>query len=324
MVQVSLSTSTSFDGDLNALVEDQGTSLTIRFDLDEPAPSGGLKVYGDSDVEQILNRLDLPGAVANPQFENLNLFGTQTNFDNSGIALQISEGATFATITLEIFDNLEPDTFLPETFDGLVEAQFSLLTADQIATEDQSSITGVGAYDVAPDAGSSVVLFADTEDQLPGAPPPPPQPTNGYSEAVSGDISDDPSNPLTLDLAEGAGTTRLSATTGGGDQEYVTVTIPEGFQLDSIDLESFSPNDVAFIGVQEGTTFTEPLDNSADTSEFLGYTLFGTSAVGTDILDNIGNGSNGANFEGQGFEGPLPAGTYTFAIQQLGADSNNT
>ena len=36
MPQVSLSTSTSFDGDLNALVEDQGTSLTVRFDLDEP------------------------------------------------------------------------------------------------------------------------------------------------------------------------------------------------------------------------------------------------------------------------------------------------
>ena len=47
MPQVSLSTSTSFNGDLNALIEDQGTALTLRFDLDEPAPAGGLKVYID-------------------------------------------------------------------------------------------------------------------------------------------------------------------------------------------------------------------------------------------------------------------------------------
>ncbi|NEP16792.1 MAG: hypothetical protein F6J97_07785, partial [Leptolyngbya sp. SIO4C1] len=322
MVQVSLSASTNFDGDLNALVEDQGTSLTLRLDLDGPAPSGGLKVYIDSDIEQILNRLDLPGAIANPQFENLNIFATQTNLDNSGLAVEITEGSTFATVTLNIFDNAEPDTFLPETFDGLVEATLSLVTADQIAAEDQSSITGVGDYTIAPDAASSVVLFADTESQLPGGTPEPPAPTNGYDEAVSGDISNNPNSPLELPLSEG--TTRLSATTGGGDQEYVTVTVPDGFQLDSLVLESYTPNDVAFVGVQEGSTFTEPLDNSADTSEFLGYTLFGAGAAGTDILDNIGNGSNGADFGGQGFEGPLPAGTYTFALQQLGADSDYT
>ncbi|MEL6325306.1 MAG: pre-peptidase C-terminal domain-containing protein [Cyanobacteria bacterium J06626_23] len=315
MVQVSLSTSTTFDGDLNALVEDQGTSLTVRFELDEPAPVGGLKVYIDSDVEQILNRLDLPGAIANPQFENLNLLGTQTNFDNSGLAVEITEGSTFATITLDIFDNVEPDTFLPETFDGLVEATLSLVTADQIAPEDQSSITGVDDYTIAPDADSSTILFADTADQLPGT-------ASGYDEAISGDISNDPNNPLELPLAEG--TTRLTAATGNGDQEYVTVTVPDGFQLDSITLESYSPNDVAFIGVQEGSVFTEPLDNSADVSGFLGYTLFGQSAVGTDILDNIGNGSNGPDFGGQGFEGPLPAGTYTFALQQLGPVSDYT
>ncbi|MEL7314500.1 MAG: Ig-like domain-containing protein, partial [Cyanobacteria bacterium J06559_3] len=318
MVQVSLSTSTTFEGDLNALVEDQGTALTVRFDLDEPAPAGGLKVYIDSDIEQILNRLDLPGAIANPQFENLNLLATQTNLDNSGLAVQITEGSTFASITLDIFDNPEPDTVLPETFDGLVEAVFSLVTADQIAPVDQPAITDVSDYTIAADAGSSTVLFADDASQLPSTPPP----SNDYDEAISGDISGDPNNPLDLPLA--IGTTRLSATTGDGEQEYVTVTVPDGFQLASIDLELYTPNDVAFIGVQEGTTFTEPLDNSADTSEFLGYTLFGSSAVGTDILDNIGNGSNGAGFGGQGFEGPLPAGTYTFALQQLGADSDYT
>jgi len=322
MVQVSLSTSTTFEGDLNALVEDQGNALTLRFDLDEPAPAGGLKVYIDSDIEQIINRLDLPAARTNPQFENLDLLQTQTNFDNSGLAVQISAGATFGTVTLDIFDNDEPDTFLPETFDGLVEAVFNLRTADQIASEDQTSITNVDSYTIDPNAASSTVLFADTADQLPGAPEPPTPPASGYDEAVSGDISNNPSDPLDLALAQGE--TRLSATTGNGDQEYVTVTVPEGSQLASIVLESYSPNDVGFVGVQEGSTFTQPLDNSAELSEFLGYTLFGTSAVGTDILDNIGNGSNGPGFGGQGFEGPLPSGTYTFALQQLGPESDYT
>ncbi|MEL7334433.1 MAG: Ig-like domain-containing protein, partial [Cyanobacteria bacterium J06560_2] len=244
---------------------------------------------------------------------------TQTNLDNSGLAVDITAGSTFATVTLNIFDNPEPDTFLPETFDGLVEATLSLVTADQIAAEDLTSITNVGDYTIAPDAASSTILFADTADQLPGGPPPT---ASGYDEAVDGDISSDPNNPLVLSLTEG--TTRLTASTGDGDQEYVTVTVPEGFELSSLLVEAYTPNDVAFIGVQEGDVFTQPLDNSADTSEFLGYTLFGTSAVGTDILDNIGNGSNGADFGGQGFEGPLPAGTYTFALQQLSPNSDYT
>ena len=175
MVQVSLSTTTTFNGDLNALVEDQGTSLTVRFDLDGPAPAGGLKVYIDSETEQILNRLDLPGAIANPRFENLNLLQTQTNLDNSGLAISITEGSTFATITLDIFDNEEPDTFLPETFDGLVETTLSLVTADQIASQDQNAITGVSDYTIDPNAASSVVLFADTESQQPGNPTEPPE-----------------------------------------------------------------------------------------------------------------------------------------------------
>ncbi|WP_231607174.1 hypothetical protein, partial [Crocosphaera watsonii] len=44
-------------------------------------------------------------------------------------------------------------------------------------------------------AASSTVLFADTESQLPSTTP-------GYDEAVSGDISGDPNNPLLLPLTE--------------------------------------------------------------------------------------------------------------------------
>ena len=124
MVQVSLSTSTTFNGDLNALVENQGTDVTFRIDLDEAAPAGGTRVYIDSDTVQIFNRLDLPAAQRNPRIENINLFSVSTNVDDSGLAFTIDSGATFATVTLAIFDNTEPEPTLPETFDGRVDAEF--------------------------------------------------------------------------------------------------------------------------------------------------------------------------------------------------------
>ncbi|MEM6436883.1 MAG: D-alanyl-D-alanine carboxypeptidase, partial [Cyanobacteria bacterium P01_D01_bin.115] len=166
MVQVSLSTTTTFDGDLNALVEELGTALTVRFDLDEPAPEGGLRVYVDSEVEQIINRLDLPGFVASPTLENIALTSLVTNFDNSGFAVTIDEGATFGSFTINVFDNPEPDTFLPETFDGLVEAALSLRTQAEVDPADQNDITGVGDYTIDPSAASSTVIFVDEASQL--------------------------------------------------------------------------------------------------------------------------------------------------------------
>ncbi|MEM7182075.1 MAG: hypothetical protein AAF518_14250, partial [Spirochaetota bacterium] len=71
-----------YRSDANALIENQGTELTFRIDLDEAAPPGGLRVFIDSDITQILNRLDLPSAVANPQIENIDLLSVRTNVDN--------------------------------------------------------------------------------------------------------------------------------------------------------------------------------------------------------------------------------------------------
>ncbi|ERT06750.1 hypothetical protein M595_3291 [Lyngbya aestuarii BL J] len=315
MVQVSFSTSTTFEGDPNALVENQRTALTVRFDLDEPAPAGGLKVYVDSEVEQIVNRLDLTGFEFRPIAENIDPSSIDTNSDSSGFFLTVDVGATAGSFTINVLDNLEPDRALPEILDGLVESEFSLVTTDGVTSEDAEFTGDLGDYTVDPDAASSTVLFADNESQLPVSPPPL---NPGYDEAVSGDVSDDPTNPLELPLSEGI--TPLSVTTGDRDQEYVTVTIPEGFQLDTLVLESFSESNVAFIGVQEGDTFTEPLNDSAVRGNLLGYALFGEPRqVGTDILDNIARG-----WAAMGFEGALPGGVYTFALQQIGISSDYT
>lgn len=141
---------------------------------------------------------------------------------------------------------------------------------------------------------------------------------NGYDEAISGDISNNPLNPLVLPLTEGI--TTLSATTEDGDQEYVTVTIAEEFQLDALVVESYSNDNAAFIGIQEGDIFTEPLDESADAANLLGYALFGGRArTGEDILDDISSGR-----DTEGFRGALPSGVYTIALQQLNIDSSYT
>jgi hypothetical protein len=198
MTQVSLSTSTNFDGDSNALIEDQGSELTISLNLDEAAPAGGLRVFIDSDVEQIINRLDLPTFAFNPVTENINPATIATDFDNSGVALTIDEGATSASFTIPIFDNPEPDTFLPETFDGLVEATLSVITASEVSAENADNITDIGEYTVDSSAASSVVIFADDASQLSGDTPEEPEtpvdetPTEGEEETPETPVDETP------------------------------------------------------------------------------------------------------------------------------------
>jgi hypothetical protein len=140
-----------------------------------------------------------------------------------------------------------------------------------------------------------------------------------YDEGVSGDISDDPGAPLVLQLGTGANS--LRATSSAGDLEYVTVNIPEGFQLDSLNLASYnSTDDVAFAAVQRGTVFTEfGIPSEIDVSNLLGWSHINAGQVGTNILDNIGRGAGSI-----GFTGALPSGDYTFWFQQTGEPSTYT
>lgn len=136
-----------------------------------------------------------------------------------------------------------------------------------------------------------------------------------HDEALHGDLSGDRQNPTTYTLQ--AGTNSLLASTNAGDQEYVTLVVPAGHQLSSVILTSYdSANGIAFIGVQSGTIFTED-PFSADPANLLGWAHFGSDMgqVGQDILDDLGQG-----FGAQGFIPPLPAGPYTYWIQQFDFD----
>ncbi|MBE9216534.1 pre-peptidase C-terminal domain-containing protein [Plectonema cf. radiosum LEGE 06105] len=241
MVQVSLSTSTNYDGELNALLEDQGTALTVSFSLDEPAPEGGLKVYVDSDVEQIVNRLDLPGFGGNPIVENINPSLLGTNFDNSGFYLTIDEGATSASFTINVFDNEEPDTFQPETFDGLVEAVFQLKTQEQVDSQDLGDVGNLSDYTIDSNAATSSVLFADSESQLAeqSQPPTTPEPPASGLPLVSLNTG-----PDYLVEEDGTVSAHVFNITGG--------TIPEGGIVVGVKADNLGEFDLDAIEVGNG------------------------------------------------------------------------
>jgi hypothetical protein len=132
-----------------------------------------------------------------------------------------------------------------------------------------------------------------------------------WNEAVDGDLSNDRLAPNAFLFFPG--THSLLATTGGGNLDYLSITVPAGAQFTELRLTSYQGDDeTAFVAVQSGAVFTEAPD-FPDQANLLGWAHFGPFNIDTDILDDIGGG-----FGSIGFTPPLPSGTYTFWLQQLG------
>jgi hypothetical protein len=109
----------------------------------------------------------------------------------------------------------------------------------------------------------------------------------------------------------------VTGATGRNDLDYLTFEVPAGHTLAAIVLEDYqSLDNKAFMAVQAGSVFTEPPDASeVEVGNLLGYVLFGSgeAAKGHDLLPLM------AVADGViGFTAPLPAGPYTFWIQQTG------
>lgn len=138
-----------------------------------------------------------------------------------------------------------------------------------------------------------------------------------WSEPVDGELSDNPLAPSSANLV--VGTQSLFGVVGGKEHEdFLSVTVPAGAQLTQLNLVSYDSEDgTAFIAVQAGPAITTDIANP-NPADLLGWSHFGSGPgnVGTDILDDIGNGAGAI-----GFTPPLPAGTYTFWIQQGGSPS---
>jgi hypothetical protein len=141
-----------------------------------------------------------------------------------------------------------------------------------------------------------------------------------YIEAVNGDLSGDFAHPTPIAVAIGS-TTVAGTVEGKGkgvsvDLDYFKVTIPEGQVLAALIVDSGTQGGGAigaFIALFDGATAVDP--GSAAASDTLGFYLYGAGDVGSNILEKM----QGFTFGGStspGFDLPLPAGDYTFWVQE--------
>jgi hypothetical protein len=157
-----------------------------------------------------------------------------------------------------------------------------------------------------------------------------------WNQTNNGPLSELPASPTSFTLS--AGTNSIIATEGGGsgesgtNQNWVNINIPTGLQLSNLVLASYTSTDAqGFIGVASGSAFAGGEGAVNTESSYLGYSHYGTGVsnngqptvnlVGDDLLPIMGN--NVVDAPGStGFTPPLPSGSYTFLIQQLGATTN--
>lgn len=133
-----------------------------------------------------------------------------------------------------------------------------------------------------------------------------------YDEAVDGPLSSDGLNPTAL-----IGTLGSNLVDGSvgvhPDVRYFSITVPAGAELTAIQLtEHTSGDNTSWFAAMSGAQFTEN-DTSGfliNTENLLGHAHIGT-ANGTSLPHNVLPNMNIPNT-------PLPAGTYSFRMQNWG------
>jgi hypothetical protein len=142
-----------------------------------------------------------------------------------------------------------------------------------------------------------------------------------YNESVAGDLSNSGLTPTLVTVSPGPndlfGTTGKNATTGIIDRDYFTFTVPQGFLLTAITVlpgtQTLGTLGDSFIGIESGPEVT--VSTAATTAAgLLGWDHYGTDDIGVNILPLMGMGAGAT-----GFTGPLPAGQYSFWVQEASA-----
>lgn len=140
-----------------------------------------------------------------------------------------------------------------------------------------------------------------------------------FDEAANGDASNDAAAPTVLNLSSGSNLVSGSVTRSNdivaGDIDFFTFTITDGEMLEGIFLTAYDPpNDRGFHAINTGPTGIVPSGpNAGDPSEYLGATHLSFVGADTNLLDDFAT-----PLAGQGVEGPLGPGTYSYIIQQTG------
>jgi len=141
-----------------------------------------------------------------------------------------------------------------------------------------------------------------------------------HDESVDGDLSTDPASPTALVMDVGSNTLTGTVQGPGDARDYVTFTIAPDellvsiLQMDYYDVNTSGPGDRGFHAIIEGSSSLVP--GGSNIGSFLGSNHLVTLTSGTDMLPTLGSAPNG----GIGFTPPLGPGTYTYHVQQTGAE----
>jgi hypothetical protein len=143
-----------------------------------------------------------------------------------------------------------------------------------------------------------------------------------WDESLGGDLSSTQASPSSATLVSGTNSI-IGSLSSADHQDWITLNVPSGFQLNSIFLNAYSSTDAqGFTGMQAGSVFS---GSTFTAGNYLGYAHFGTGAtnngpatnlVGADILPIMKDPSAASG--AQGFSN-LGSGSYAFLIQQTGS-----
>jgi hypothetical protein len=141
-----------------------------------------------------------------------------------------------------------------------------------------------------------------------------------YNEATDPEISGDAQNPTAIALTPMGLTSISGSITGAGsgvstDIDYFKVTVPSGQFLGNVFVRTGTTagGNGSFIGLFPGAVGKPAASTTG--ADLLGYYLYKPADIGTDILDDMGTFTFNGNTS-QHFTPPLPAGDYTFWVQE--------
>jgi hypothetical protein len=146
-----------------------------------------------------------------------------------------------------------------------------------------------------------------------------------YNETISGDLSNNGLTPtqlfVSLGLNDVLGSTGKSAA-GVIDRDYFTFTVAPGLELTGVTVlpgtQTLGALGESFIGVQTGPEVTVSTA-ATDATGLLGWDHYGADDIGVNILPAMGT----SGLDSTGFTGPLPAGTYSFWVQEASVGTVN-
>jgi hypothetical protein len=98
------------------------------------------------------------------------------------------------------------------------------------------------------------------------------------------------------------------------DRDFFSITVAPGYLLTQLVLgpSTVVGGGASFLGMQAGGAITVDPDTVSNGSQLLGWHIYSSADIGTNILPLMGGGPDKI-----GFSGALPAGTYSFWVQEL-------